>query len=1144
MLRRVALFLFAVGLTASSLAGSVVLNEFVASNGSVNADEDGSFEDWIELYNAGPEPVNLNGWGLSDSPSSPFRWTFPERVLGPGQFLLVWASSKDRRPTSGPLHTNFNISAGGERLLLTRPDGSRADELAAIAVPRDASHGRQPDGSGAWVFFAQPTPAAANTSTAYGPPVAPPIFSAARGFYDDAFALTLSTNDQDAAIYYTTDGRAPSPTVGQRYSSPLSVTTTTVVRARAIRSGALPGADSDTHSYVFLEDVATQPRQPAGWPTTWGNWQFPHYEMSPSVTTDPATGPRLREALTSLPSLSLVLAPDDLFSSSRGLLANRQRQGDLWERAVSVEWLSPPGSAGADWQVNAALRTHGAASRSEENTPKSALRLVFKSEYGPAELDRPFFAAGGSNQDSINTIVLRADWNNSWLYPEAFSTVDRQRHRGLSMRDRFIRDLQIAMSGAGSHSIHVHLYLNGLYWGLYTPAERLDAAWAASYFGGEREEWDVITHEILGSGGSDTGERDGDRAAYDEMMSRARAGLTSEAGYAALAEMLDIPHFIDYILLNLWAGNYDWPHNNWAAIRRRAEGEKFRYFSWDAEQVMEEVTESQVLHANFGPMEIFQRLRANAEFRRLFGDRVHRHCFGSGDLTPALLTDRFARTSAVVEAAVIAESARWGSYYRDTFTGADFFSVFDWTANWSRDFVLYTRYGHWQAEHDRVLFNYLPQRTANLLSTLRLPSFGLYPTVTAPTVAANGTVLLPGDPVTLTAPAGQIYYTLDGSDPRAADDTPGGTLYDVPFALTTTATVRARVRSGDQWSALAEAALAVSPLTPQVLANGPYAFASWPAAAVAGSYPAHSIFEQSSQADPALEVPMDGFWTLPYDLGSRSRIVGLGDDGIMFINTGNTQDAAGAGYLGAFRLALDTRGETGLEVSWTAGTVTPNPRTYGLRLQARVGVDAPFTDLLDDDGAPFEYLGSATAGHAVGFGPVALPAALENQPYVELRWKYYYVAGTSGARTALRLDDVVVRRRPAVDSFTAWQDNQFPDPSDRDDPSRSGPLADPTGRGWPNLLAYALAPSDGAAPARPSALATPDGLYFTFRRDPTKADVAYVVEASRDLLDWSEVLYDSRLSPGPNNLGDQHQIFDPAPALPAPRFVRLRVVLW
>jgi hypothetical protein len=100
---------------SSALATSqhIVINEIMTSNATTISDEDGDFPDWIELYNSGEEPVDLTGWGLSDDTINPFRWVFPQVIIQPQEFLLVWASGKDRRPdptamTNGLMREVYN----------------------------------------------------------------------------------------------------------------------------------------------------------------------------------------------------------------------------------------------------------------------------------------------------------------------------------------------------------------------------------------------------------------------------------------------------------------------------------------------------------------------------------------------------------------------------------------------------------------------------------------------------------------------------------------------------------------------------------------------------------------------------------------------------------------------------------------------------------------------------------------------------------------------------------------------------------------------------------------------------------------------------------------------------------------------------
>jgi hypothetical protein len=225
-----------------------------------------------------------------------------------------------------------------------------------------------------------------------------------------------------------------------------------------------------------------------------------------------------------------------------------------------------------------------------------------------------------------------------------------------------------------------------------------------------------------------------------------------------------------------------------------------------------------------------------------------------------------------------------------------------------------------------------------------------------------------------------------------------------PFTLNANTRVKARVLNGSTWSALADTSFHIA--HPLVTA-GPYSMSEWSSGSSDGAYPSAMRFYQTDLADPPLAATMDAPWTLPYNLTSRSRINGLGTDGVGFINTGNVQELPGAGYVGAAVLNLDTTGAQGVRVLWTGGTVTPNDRDYGIRLQYRVGETGTFTDVLTN-GQPVEYVRNPGAGHRTEIGPATLPAAADNQPLVQLRWKYYFRSGISGARAQLRLDDILV----------------------------------------------------------------------------------------------------------------------------------------
>ena len=119
-----------------TFAAGPVLSEFVALNQSSLRDADGDSSDWIEIVNGSDVATNLAGWHLTDEAARPGKWTFPSTPLGPGGFLVVFASGKDRTVAGQELHTNFRLNNEGEYLALTRPDNSIASEFAPSFPPQ------------------------------------------------------------------------------------------------------------------------------------------------------------------------------------------------------------------------------------------------------------------------------------------------------------------------------------------------------------------------------------------------------------------------------------------------------------------------------------------------------------------------------------------------------------------------------------------------------------------------------------------------------------------------------------------------------------------------------------------------------------------------------------------------------------------------------------------------------------------------------------------------------------------------------------------------------------------------------------------------------------------------------------------------
>ena len=577
-------------------------------------------------------------------------------------------------------------------------------------------------------YFSSATPGRFNAAGAVSI-VADTKFSADRGFYDTPFSVTITSETPGATINYTTDGSAPTETHGYEYMAPVPIQTTTCLRAMAFKPGWMP-TDVDTQTYIFLDHVIHQPDYPVGFPTTWGSWPS-EYGMDPDVVNHPLYSGTIKEDLKSIPTMSLVMNVEDIFGST-GIYANPNSSGVAWERPGSIEFFDPNGSQ--QFQVNCGVRIYGGVGR-RERYEKHTLRLLFKRQYGPTKLRYPLF--GEDATDEFDTIILRAGFNNSW-------------HGVYNYGPQYIRDAwmcqsQLDMGQLGLHGTFVHLYINGLYWGLYNPVERCNADFGSSYLGADKEDYDALNsypRNVV----------DGTADAWITAQSIANAGVADRAGYDALAQYVDIPNLIDYMMLNFYAGNSDWDDHNWYAVRRRAEGEGWKFLSWDAERVLESTTGANKTSTNRSnkPSRLYSALRENPEFRMQFADGVHRQFFNGGALTPEKTRERYKALADFVYRAIVGESARWGDSNRGTPC---------------------TRDNEWIAERDRLLNDYFPRRTDIVLGFLR--GAGLYPNVDAPIFHINGSHQHGGeicstDMLSMVASAGTIYYTIDGNDVRLA----------------------------------------------------------------------------------------------------------------------------------------------------------------------------------------------------------------------------------------------------------------------------------------------------------------------------------------------------------------------------------------
>ena len=616
-------------------------------------------------------------------------------------------------------------------------------------------------------FFTQPTPEQVNGSGYLGRTL-PVEFSHERGYCQEPFTLELISYEPDTEVYYTLDGSEPSTENGTLYTEPLIINQTTILRAISYRPEYIP-SEISSRTWIFLDDVFQQSSTPpTGWPASYAiNSHAMYYGMNSSIVNSPDYVERLREGFGDICTLSLITDLDNLFDPQSGIYVNPGNSGRSWERPVSIEYIDPQG--GEEFQIDAGLRIRGAASRASNN-PKHSFRLFFRGEYGQSSLVFPLFGEEGVSE--FDKLDLRTEQNHSW-HREDPSTYT-------AVREVFARDSQKAAGTPYTRSRYYHLFLNGIYWGIYMSQERVDSEFAVSYFGGNKEDWDCIKTES--SSGRATVAGDGNLEAWEQFYNYCTQGFSGayESNYYKVRGMnpdgtrnpdypilLDEDNLIKFMINAYYMGDPDNPYslfgyhpNNLFGLYNRVNPDGFKWFRHDAEHALAANRSSRpdwgldmdyttagvdrTDYAGFTPIAMHLALVQNEQYKMRFADLVQEQLFNNGIFTPEQSIQRYQERMNQIDRAVIGESARWGAAMG----------------------TLRTRDNDWVNENNYVLKTYFPQRTDIVINQFR--ARGWFPEIDAPTPTLLAGIYEPGQEITLSS-MDSFYYTTDGSDPRMPD---------------------------------------------------------------------------------------------------------------------------------------------------------------------------------------------------------------------------------------------------------------------------------------------------------------------------------------------------------------------------------------
>ncbi|MGH1366688.1 MAG: CotH kinase family protein [Calditrichia bacterium] len=421
-------------------------------------------------------------------------------------------------PNIPALHTNFKISSGGETLILSDPSGTIVNQLAPIALPTNISYGRQSDGSNSLFYFDSPTPGASNNTTGFQQILQSPTANLAAGFYSQPQQLEL--NAASGTIRYTTNGSKPTSS-SPVYSVPLTINSTSNIRARAFQPGSIP-SETITHSYFINQqhDLAT---------------------------------------------ISISFPPASFFNTDSGIyvLGNNYDPNfpffganfwEDWEREVHLELFEENGNLAMS--LGAGAKIFGGWSR---GNPQKSLSLFARNVYGANSFDYQLFEEKPIVE--FESFILRNagnDWNTS-MFRDALT-------------HQLIREANVDYLAYRPAAV----YLNGDYWGIHNIREKINEHFLANNHDVDADEVDLLEFDAQVIEGSNSH--------YLQMLNFIQTqDLNVPANYEQVQRWIDIDSYCTYKISQLYVANQDWPGSNIKYWRPRSEDGRWRWILFDTD---------------------------------------------------------------------------------------------------------------------------------------------------------------------------------------------------------------------------------------------------------------------------------------------------------------------------------------------------------------------------------------------------------------------------------------------------------------------------------------------------------------------------------------------------------------------------------